>query len=284
MAHKGTLFLDEIAELRPDSQGKILKALEQQVITRLGGTKPIQVNCRVLFATNKELRSEAQAGRFREDLYYRIDVYRIHIPPLRERQSDIPALAAHFMRTFGQKYRKDGLMLEESAARQLMGYAWPGNIRELRNIMERLVIRCRDGLITRQQVEQAGILGSPSDAPVVVPSAGFLNSGEPAGGSGWTEPAPRSDALESSAAGWEPPPLAGDDRDGGDPKVSSAALRLPEGGVDLEQVERDLVIQALERADWNQKDAAALLGISVDRMNSRVKKFGLRHSKWRVNK
>lgn len=232
LAHKGTLFLDEIAELSRDSQGKILKALEQQTITRLGGTKPIQVDCRYVFATNKNLLAESEAGNFREDLYYRIAVIPIHIPPLRERRSDIPLLAKFFADQFATKYSKPQMFFEEGAMVLLRDSSWPGNIRELRNVIERLVIRARGDVITRTQVEQVGLAQKTAGA---------------------------------SAAG-------------------SSRITIPEDGLDLEQVERDLVVQALERADWNQKDAAALLNISVDRMNTRVKKFGLKHSTWRVHK
>jgi len=234
LAHRGTLFLDEIAEMSRDSQGKILKALEQQTITRLGGTRPIQVDCRYVFATNKDLMAEVQAGRFREDLYYRIDVMRVQIPPLRERRQDVPILAKFFADQFARKYNKPEFFFEEGAMAILRDYHWPGNIRELRNVIERLVIRAKGDIITRLQVEQVG--------------------------------------LVQLAAAATP---------GG---ATTAGLHIPEGGVDLEQVERDLVIQALEKSNWNQKDAATLLNISVDRMNSRVRKFGLRHPAWRVNK
>lgn len=142
LAHKGTLFLDEIAELSRDSQGKILKALEQQTITRLGGTKPIQVDCRYVFATNKNLLAESEAGNFREDLYYRIAVIPIHIPPLRERRSDIPLLAKFFADQFATKYSKPQMFFEEGAMVLLRDSSWPGNIRELRNVIERASIIC----------------------------------------------------------------------------------------------------------------------------------------------
>jgi DNA-binding NtrC family response regulator len=270
MADKGTLFLDEIAELRPESQGKILKALEQQTITRLGGTKPIQVQCRLLFATNKDLLAEAQAGRFREDLYYRIDVYRIQIPPLRERPDDVPALATHFLAQFAQKYRKGEILLQESAARILSRCPWPGNVRELRNIMERLAIRCRDGIITPDLFPLVGIdPREVQETSVAVPALEEV----PASASG--------PPAKSSAS-----PAVQDQEKISDPQTSSLPrpLQLPLQGVDLEQLEKDFVLQALERTDWNQKEAAALLGISVDRMNARVKKFGLRHPKWRVHR
>ncbi|MGI8907023.1 MAG: sigma-54-dependent transcriptional regulator [Candidatus Sumerlaeaceae bacterium] len=232
LAHRGSLFLDEIAEMSRDSQGKILKALEQQTISRLGGTRPVQVDCRYIFATNKDLLGEVQAGRFREDLYYRIDVVRVQIPPLRERRQDIPQLAKFFADQFARKYNKPEFFFEESAMALLRDYAYPGNIRELRNVIERLVIRARGDVITRVQVELVGLV------------------------------------QRATQPGMPTTPV----------------VNFPEGGIDLEQVEKDLVVQALEKSGWNQKDAATLLNISVDRMNSRVRKFALRHPSWRVNK
>lgn len=233
LANRGTLFLDEIAELSRDSQGKILKALEQQMITRLGGTRPIHVECRYVFATNKHLLSEVEAGQFREDLYYRINVIPIQIPPLRERRADIPMLAKFFADQFARKYNKPEMFYEEGAMALLRDAHWPGNIRELRNVIERLVIRNRGDIITRAQVELVGLS-----------QKGTTSGGGSAGRS----------------------------------------LTIPDDGLDLEQVERDLVVQALEKTGWNQKDAATLLNISVDRMNNRVKKYGLRHPSWRVHK
>jgi transcriptional regulator with GAF, ATPase, and Fis domain len=232
LAHRGTLFLDEIAELSRDSQGKILKALEQQMITRLGGTRPINVECRYVFATNKDLLSEVEHGTFREDLYYRINVIPIEIPPLRERRADIPQLAKFFADQFARKYNKPEMFFEEGAMVLLRDAHWPGNIRELRNVIERLVIRNRGDIITRAQVEVVGL------------------------------------SQKGAAAG----------------ASAGTTINIPEGGLDLENVERDLVIQSLERTGWNQKDAASLLNISVDRMNNRVKKYGLRHPSWRVHK
>jgi DNA-binding NtrC family response regulator len=232
LAHGGTLFMDEIAELSRESQAKILKALEQQTFTRLGGMKPISVNCRFIFATNKDLLAEVRAGRFREDLYYRVAVFLIHVPPLRERPSDIPLLAKFFADQFAQKYKKPPLLFEERAMALLREYSYPGNIRELRNIIERLAIRARGDVITRADVEQIGLGSASSSSPSEVR------------------------------------PL----------------IELPPEGVDLEEVEKQLVVAALERTGWNQKEAAALLRISVDRMHSRVKKFGLKHPSWRVHK
>ncbi len=144
-------------------------------------------------------------------------------------------LAKFFAVQFSRKYNKSEFFFEEAAMALLRDNQWPGNIRELRNVIERLVIRAKGDIITSLQVEQVGLVQRST-------------------GTGT--------ALGAQTAG----------------------MHIPEGGIDLEQVERELVVQALEKSNWNQKDAATLLNISVDRMNSRVRKFGLRHASWRVNK
>ena len=225
-AESGTLFLDEIGELHFESQAKLLKAIETLQFTRLGGTRPISVNCRLLFATNRNIEADVKEGRFREDLFYRVNVYPMHIPPLRERPEDVAPLMRYFLDQFAAKYSRPRREASHEALALLRAYHWPGNIRELRNVAERLVIRGRQGTIEAEHVRACGI-GAPST------------------------------------------PLD---------------LRIPDEGLDLEEVEKSLVVAALERTEWNQKRAAELLGISPDRMNARVRKFSLRNPQWRVNR
>jgi DNA-binding NtrC family response regulator len=227
LAGKGAIFLDEISELSRASQGKILKVIENRSFSRLGGTKEIKTSCRFLFATNKDLLEEVRAGRFREDLYYRVNVYPIHIPPLRERRQDIPLLARFFLHFFCRKYNKPLKQLEQQALDRLIAYLWPGNVRELRNIMERLVIRTRTNVVASADLETCGL---------------------------------------------------------GIKQSSRSAITLPPDGINLDNLEQDLTRQALEQSGWNQKKAADLLGISIDRMNSRVKKYGFTHPSWRKHK
>ena len=227
-ADGGTLFLDEIGELGPMAQARLLRAVETLTFNRLGSEKTIRVNCRLLFATNKNLAEEVQAGRFREDLYYRINVYPIQVAPLRARPEDIPVLARFFAARFAEKHRLKTPDFSNDALQSLKAYAWPGNIRELRNVIERLTIRF-------------------SNRTIDTSALGELNLG----------------GLAVSAA---------------------SAIILPESGISLEDVEQSLVVQALQRCEWNQRRAASLLGISVDRMNARVKKFNLSHPSWRVHK
>lgn len=220
LADGGTLFLDEVGEVSGAVQAKLLRVLETMSFTRLGGTRPINVNVRIVVATNRDLREEADAGRFRSDLYYRLNVFPIRLPPLRERREDIPALTRFFLRKFSEKYARTVPLIEQGALKQLQQYDWPGNIRELRNICERLVIRARGGdTIASADVAACG-LAAPADINRIV--------------------------------------------------------AMPSEGLDMDEVEKALVLEALRRSDWNQTEAAKLLNISVDRMNNRVKKWNLR--------
>ncbi len=144
-ASGGTLFLDEVGELAPEAQAKLLRVLETQTFTRLGDTKPTTVNVRVVAATNRDLRAEAAAGSFRPDLYYRLSVFSITVPPLRARAADVPALARHFLAGFAAKLKKRLPGLSPECLERLSRYPWPGNVRELRNVLERAAILAPDG-------------------------------------------------------------------------------------------------------------------------------------------
>jgi len=140
LADGGTLFLDEIGDMSLKTQAKVLRALQEQVVEPVGGTSGVKVDVRVIAATNKDLPAEIRAGRFREDLYFRLNVIPIFVPPLRDRDSDIPLLAEHFMAEFAREYGRRPKKLDAGAATGLRAYRWPGNVRELRNVIERLMI------------------------------------------------------------------------------------------------------------------------------------------------
>lgn len=142
LAHEGTLFLDEVGNLSPAAQAKLLTAIEKRRIVRLGGTKEIPINVRLICATNADLRGQVQDGTFRQDLFYRINTVEIHIPPLRERGNDIQLLADHFLKTYVRKYGKDIRKIEREARTKLQKYTWPGNVRELQHAIERAVVLC----------------------------------------------------------------------------------------------------------------------------------------------
>jgi Nif-specific regulatory protein len=169
LAHGGTIFLDEIGELTPSTQVKLLRVLQEREIERLGGVQAIKVNVRVIAATNKDLEAAVKEGVFREDLYYRLNVYSIYMPPLRERKTDIPLLADHFVEKHAAAHGKDVRRIATSAIDMLMSYHWPGNVRELENCVERAVLVCEGGAIhahhlppTLQTAEVSGTLARQS--------------------------------------------------------------------------------------------------------------------------
>ena len=153
-AHGGTLFLDEVGDMSPAAQAKVLRALEEGLITRVGGSKAVEVDVRVVAATNKELAEEIEGGRFREDLYYRLNVVPIHVPPLRERREDIPALVRHFAQRQGGSGEYPVRPIQPSAVERLQAMDWPGNVRELRNTVERLLILAAGPEVSESDVAQ----------------------------------------------------------------------------------------------------------------------------------
>jgi len=172
-ASGGTIFLDEIADMSLKTQAKVLRVLQEQVMERVGGTQRIRVDVRVLAATNKDLTAEIRAGRFREDLYFRLNVIPIFVPALRDRQQDIPMLAEHFMAILAAEYGRRPKRLASEAAARLQQYGWPGNVRELRNVIERVIIMVNDDTITAQDLGFLGRDGADG-AGVPVPNAGPL--------------------------------------------------------------------------------------------------------------
>jgi DNA-binding NtrC family response regulator len=151
-ADRGTIFLDEIGEIDQKTQVKLLRFLEERVIQRVGGTEDIEVNVRIIAATNRDLQGEIKKGKFREDLYYRLNVISILIPPLRDRKDDIPLLAEYFISEFNRILGKNVLGCDHEAVQVLLNYDWPGNIRELRNVIERSMLLCNEEIILREDL------------------------------------------------------------------------------------------------------------------------------------
>ena len=152
LADGGTLFLDEIGDMPAEVQVKLLRVLQDGVFKRLGGTHNLQVDVRLIAATNKDLAQEVIAERFRQDLYYRLNVISIHLPPLRERRQDIPLLAAHFLRKYGEENRKEVTAIQQEVLQLLQAYVWPGNVRELENVIERAVVLVQGPTITAAEL------------------------------------------------------------------------------------------------------------------------------------
>jgi DNA-binding NtrC family response regulator len=243
IADGGTLFLDEIGELSQLLQAKLLRVLEDQVVRRVGGVRDIQVDVRVIAASNRDLEREVREGRFRQDLYYRLAIIAIYLPALRERKEDILPLVEFFLAHYNKKFRKSVQGLSEETRRLLLNYDWPGNVRELKNALERAMI-----------LEEGNQL-RPDDLPFTVASGkGGTIQGE--------------NKLGAPAAETQPAPG----------KRRLPALSIPEGGTSLEDVEHALVELALQQSHGNQIKAAKLLNISRDALRYKMKKFGLSHS------
>ncbi|HEV2349612.1 MAG TPA: sigma-54 dependent transcriptional regulator [Terriglobia bacterium] len=237
----GTVFLDEIGELSPFLQAKLLRVVEDQVIRRVGGVRDIQVDVRVIAASNRDLERAVREGGFRQDLYYRLAIIAILIPPLRERREDILPLIEFFIQHFNRKFRKSVKGVSDEARRLLLSYDWPGNVRELKNAMERAMILEEDSVL------RSSYMPCSLDRP-----AGWVTPFETV-----RSPSPAGQALPN---GRQLPPL-----------------NIPEGGTALEEVERALVELALRQSDGNQTHAADLLDISRDALRYKMKKFGLGH-------
>ena len=156
LAHGGTLFMDEIGDTSPALQSKVLRALEEKTFRPIGGTRDIHVDVRIIAATNQDLEKLIEAKRFRQDLFYRLNIITFNLPPLRERREDIPALAEHFLRGFANEFRKPVPSLSEAATRKLSAYDWPGNVRELRNVVERAVLLAEGPVIQDQDLRMGG--------------------------------------------------------------------------------------------------------------------------------
>jgi len=253
LAHGGTLFLDEVGELSLDTQVKLLRVLQEGEFEPVGSSKTIQVDVRVIAATNRKLQLAVAEGRFRSDLFYRLNVLPIEVPPLRDRRSDIPLLAQFFLRRFAKQFGKATEELCPESLTQLLAYDWPGNIRELQNVMERAVVLSSGKLLSldrnlRPTVAASAVIGPPISSravsSVLAPTASL-----PA-------PLPETGALPPPAAA---PPGSGSDA--------------------LEDVQRRHILAVLERTRGTVEGpngAAQLLGLHPNTLRSRLKKLGLR--------
>ncbi len=222
LADGGTLFLDEIGDMSMYLQGKILRFLEEKTFRRVGGDRDHRVSLRVIAATNRNLKQLVRDNKFREDLYFRLKVIPIHLPPLRERHDDIPGLVEHFVAHYNVEFKKNVEKIGSDLMRRLQEYHWPGNIRELRNTIERAMILSRGPVL------------DGSDLPL--------------------------DLFDDSPA---------------DAAAGSGRLQITRDGVNLEELEKDLVRQALQLSKGNQTKAGRMLGLNRDQVRYRIEKFGL---------
>jgi len=236
----GSLFLDEIGEMSTNLQAKLLRVLQERQFERVGGTETIEVNVRVIAATNRDLKQEISAGRFREDLFYRLNVVHVHVPPLRKRTDDIPLLVSHFVKEYSKESGKKGLQISPKALRALYGYPWPGNVRELENAIERAVILCSGHTVELDDLPEDLLQTAPDQPASDTPRAAAGNAGPPS-----------RNGLELDA-------------------FISPKVGLNEA---LEAVEMKLIQRALNRSGGVQAQAADLLGIAKNLMQYKLKKY-----------
>jgi len=231
LAHGGTLFLDEIGLMPFDLQAKLLSVLESRNFRRVGGVQDFTVNVRFLAATNEDLERAVADGRFRQDLFYRLNVIPLTLPPLKERVGDVTLLARHFLAAFGERYGKPTVRFSDGARRWLINHSWPGNVRELRNVVERAVLL---GAADEIQVEDLA-LGQKEREQRILETGPAVSVGT----------------------------------------TGEIHIQLPPWGIALEDVERQMIMAALEATDGNVSKAAPLLHLSRDTLRYRIRKHRL---------
>jgi DNA-binding NtrC family response regulator len=177
LAHLGSLFLDEVGEIPPQTQVKLLRVIQEREFERVGGELPLKVDVRIISATNKNLKEEVESGRFREDLYYRLDVVSIHVPPLRDRRDDVPLMVHKFMEEFSKENNKEVEGITNGALQALISYNWPGNVRELRNVIESIVVLTKGNIITEQDLPQY-VLSKDEQSHLKIPAGLTLAEAE----------------------------------------------------------------------------------------------------------
>ena len=256
-ANGGTLLLDEISEMDPRLQAKLLRAIQEREIDRLGGSKPVKVNIRLICTTNRDMEAQVRAGAFREDLFYRINVVGVAIPPLRQRPADIPFLADHFVARFAEEngLTENGLSgrrLTERAHAKLARHAWRGNVRELENTLHRAVLLSEGTMI---DAEDLGLTGAPAADDLAFEAASLAADPPAAPASPVPPVAPAPPAADAAA----------DDADAG-----TAALV----GRTVAEVERDLILKTLQHTFGNRTHAATILGISIRTLRNKLKQYG----------
>ncbi|MDT8316806.1 MAG: sigma-54 dependent transcriptional regulator [bacterium] len=219
LADGGTLFLDEVAEIKPHLQVTLLRILQEGIVDKLGGTEPINVDVRIIAATNRDIEEDVANGRFREDLYYRLCVVPLKLPPLRERKDDIPLLTNYFLSKYADKTGMERHKIDSKTMRILIDYNWPGNVRELENLIERMIVMNRTGVISEDELP---------------------------------------DRIRSRPE-----------------MIGKVIMELPEEGISLDNLEKELILKAFEKCGQNQSKTARFLGITRNTLLYRMDKFGI---------
>jgi DNA-binding NtrC family response regulator len=261
LADGGTLFLDEIGEIPVEMQVKLLRAIQESEFERVGGIKTIKVDVRLITATNRDLEQEIARGNFRDDLYYRLNVVPLQIPPLRKRRGDIPLLVRHIIKRFNDRLKKNVAGIADDALAALEGHAWPGNIRELENVLERTILFSKNELIARADLPEELGQSQAASGPVAVPTAAVA-------------PAPSAPVAAPAAA-------AADDGESAETEDEALAVAGESSLKDIvraetNRVEKELIAKALNETGGNVTQAAKLLKISRKSLQMKMKELGLR--------
>jgi transcriptional regulator with GAF, ATPase, and Fis domain len=259
-ANHGTMFLDEIGDMSFPLQAKLLQVLQDGEFARLGGKNDVQVDVRVITATNRDLETAVAQGQFREDLYFRLNVVAINLPPLRDRREEIPFLTDHFLKKYSVQYNKPMAAVSAELSRHFIEYEWPGNVRQLENMIKRMVVLGSEAPILTE-------LQHPSSLFSVRPQAASAPAPRPA--------VPPTAPLHMAPPSASPPPV---EPEAGPPATATAA-----GNVSLKDIarsaareaERELILRMLTRTRWNRKEAAEILGISYKALLYKIKENGL---------
>ncbi|MGM0560786.1 MAG: sigma-54 interaction domain-containing protein [Pseudomonadota bacterium] len=241
-ANNGTLLLDEVTEMHPRLQAKLLRAIQEREIDRVGSSQPVKVNIRLLATSNRDMEEAVRKGDFREDLYYRLNVVNLELPPLRDRQEDIAPLSEHFAQKYAQANGVDLPVINEDAVALLKNHGWRGNVRELENTMHRAVLLASDGVITPEAIH---LTGGPTR----------LRDSQPAA------PAAQADSAHQYAAS------AANANNGSQEDASTLVGRT------VAEVERDLIIDTLQHCLGNRTHAANILGISIRTLRNKLKQY-----------
>lgn len=219
LADGGTLFLDEVAEIKPHLQVNLLRVLQEGIVDKVGGTEPLNVDVRIIAATNREIEEDVSNGRFREDLYYRLCVVPLKLPPLRERKDDIPLLTDYFLSKYAAKTGMEKHKIDSKTMKTLIDYQWPGNVRELENLIERMIVMNRTGFISEDELP---------------------------------------DRIRSRPE-----------------MIGKVIMELPEEGINLENLEKELILKAYDKCEQNQSKTARFLGITRNTLLYRMAKFAI---------
>jgi DNA-binding NtrC family response regulator len=272
-ANGGTLLLDEISEMDPRLQAKLLRAIQEREIDRVGGSKPVKVDIRVLATSNRDLEQAVREGQFREDLYFRLNVVNVALPALRDRPKDIPMLARHFVKKYAEANGVEVPALGDDALERLVAHGWRGNVRELENAMHRSVLLAVDGRIGAEQVLLPGGANAGHGPAPAQPSA-QPDFGAPAAASAPSPAAPvaanGAAARAAAAYGAQSQPAAMASPIGGAPRAGGTAGLV---GRTVADVERDLILETLEHTLGNRTHAANILGISIRTLRNKLRAY-----------